>query len=231
MGGTQSKTSIAVTNQTAISSITQNIMQCVSTATQNQLIGAGFVGGNVDISNVTLSQGTAINTSCVMQSNVQSSITADLGTALAQAAASAGQAALSAFGNTQSQAASNITNRLNIAISNTNLQQDFNNATQNQNIEFGVVEGNFIMHNVTISQTASVVAQNLLNTQAYSSVVGTVANTIQQSANASEANPIAGIIDAVGGSISSVSTPYAIAIGMVALLLIFAVWWFFIRKH
>jgi hypothetical protein len=232
MGGTQSSSISSVLNQTAISVISKDIMQCVSTATQNQLIGAGFVAGNVDISNVSLTQGSSINTSCVLQASTQNTITADLGTALANAASTTGQAGIPTFGTNAAQTASNITNQLNLNIANTNLTQDFNNATQNQNIEFGVVEGNFVMKNVSLSQTAAIASQNLLNTTAYSQVMGSVINQAQQSASSTSENPIAGIFSAMGNAFAGVTTPIAIAVACVALLLIAAaIWWFFIRKH
>ena len=204
MGGTQSRSTTDILNEMAINVSMDSIMSCTSVATQQQLIELENIEGNVVISDVSMKQGASIDMSCVMKSEKQNQIATDVANAIAQHAESKGQAALSALGNTKSIASANIKTEIQQNITaNTEVEMSAH-IEQIQKIGVANVSGSVVIKNVSMEQSAEIVARALMQSSAYSSVINESATKIDQVTQSEEENPIAGIIDSVGGVIGEV---------------------------
>jgi hypothetical protein len=198
-GGTSSKTTAQVLTEASTQVTADSILSCATVATQEQMIGFYNVQGNVTISNVDMSQGVAVSLSCVMEATKQADIASKVADAIAQTAESKGQAVLSAFGNTRSEASTNIQNQIMSNIS-ANTSQELNvNVSQQQSITAANVGGNVVMTNVTMEQSSSIIAAALMKTSTYSQVINESAAKMDQKSSTEEKNPLADVIKALGG--------------------------------
>lgn len=223
MGGTSSKSTVDMLNETAINVSSSVIQNCTGVASQQQSLdyttAGDFVGGDIN-----QSMTASINMSCVMNSQTQTDIASKVGAQLAQAAEAKGQAVLSGLGSTTSEVATKITNRITANISNQTQQDTLAAIQQKQSVKVNA-GGNITLGNVTQAQSATIVATALMQSSAYSSVINELAAHIDQTSSASEANPIAGIIDSAGGALSGIFgalLPYK-TIGIVAVAVVIVI--------
>ncbi len=200
--GTVSKSNSSVLNSLCANAIMKTTMQCVTNATQQQLIQIGNVGGTVDLSNINLEEGSVINLSCLMTTAKTADMAQNVASTLAQAANSQGESLLSALGKTQAEVESNLANQITTNIDTSTLTQVTNALNQTQGFNVQNVGGNVIMKNVTISQQANLASNAIVNSSAFATVIGSVANTLTQSATAKETNPLSNIIGATLSGIS-----------------------------
>lgn len=199
MGGTQSKNTATILNDIAVNVSMDSIMSCTVAATQSQLIELKNIEGDVTISDLSMLQGNSIDVNCIMESDKQNQISSSISNAIAQYAETKGQAALSALGNTKSQVATNINNRLTNSI-NANTKQELTaQVDQIQTIGVENVRGNVVIQNMSLEQSAQLVAKALMKTKTFSEVINETAAKIDQATKTEEKNPIAGIIDSLGG--------------------------------
>lgn len=214
--GNKSSTSLSVCNDLAVNVSMDSIMSCSSAATQQQLIELKDVKGNVNISGVSMTQGASVNMSCVMDSVKQNEIAMKVSNALAQQAEASGQAVLSALGNTKANASANIHNKIMTNISANTTMEMSASVNQTQAITVANVGGNVVIANVSMEQGAQVIAQGLMKTQAYASVINEVATAMDQKSKSEEKNPIATVIDSIGKAVGTVmSAPILIFGGLI----------------
>jgi hypothetical protein len=219
MGGVSSKTTVDVLNEICTQVTMDSMMDCSGVATQDQMVSFQNVKGDVNISNVNMTQGVAVDLNCVMSANKQSDIADKVAAAIAQNADSKGQAVLSLFGNTKADATSNVKNQLMSRISANTSQELTAQINQQQTIVAANVGGSVVMTNVSMDQSARLVASSLMKTATYSAVINDSASKMDQKASSEEKNPIAEMIKAVG---SIFSIPVLILGGLVlGIVLVF----------
>lgn len=224
VGGSKSSSSAELLNQIAISATQSIISRCVTQATQQQLLSVKNVAGNVSMSGVSMSQGASVDVKCMMTAQVQSAIQNQIANDIAQYAQSQSEAFIGALGQSIAEAKVNIQNRLSLAVNQSTLQESFNAAIQDQQIEVANVGGNVIMKDISMAQSLQLTAETLINGTAYSTVINDIANAVDQTTDAKQTNPIAELIDSVGGIFSSwIGMVIAIATvgGVVMLVFVF----------
>lgn len=199
MGGTTSKNTLDVLNQIALDVAQSNTSRCVATATQQQIIEASNVAGDFILDGATLSQGVSINMDCLLRSDTQAKIQSEISTQIAQYADSQGQAMLSALGKTSAEAAANIKTLFSSSVKLDTLNESITKSLQVQTIRGVNIGGDMIVKNVTMSQTADVVAKALIQSSSYAEVINTVAQAIDQKSSAKEESPLQGLFDMISG--------------------------------
>lgn len=214
--GTTAKTTTDIITEFSVAIAQKTVNECVTTATQEQVVGANWVRGDVVISDVLMRQNVSIDSSCVFSAEKQAKIQTDVANKIAQFAAAQGQAVLSLFGKTQSEAATNIRSAFKNSYSQSEIQRSVALTSQKQGFDFGVVGGSFIMNNVTMEQSARIVAEGIMTSSSYAEVINKVGTAIDQETKAEEKNPLNFIKDIFQG----MSTTTAIIVGAIALVII-----------
>lgn len=195
--GTTSKTTVDVLTDTSTRVTADSILSCTNVANQEQMLSFHKITGNVTIQNVTLSQGIAVDLKCVMDATKQAEIANKVAEAIAQEAESRGEAVLSLFGRTKSEASSNISTQIKNGVTANTTTEFETTVGQTQKITVANVEGNVVMNNVTAVQGATYVASALMKTSMFSNVLIDSANKIDSKSKTEEKNPIAEIIKSI----------------------------------
>lgn len=203
MGGTESKSTVEILNSISIDVVQQAISRCVQSATQQQLISARNVAGDVTIEGTSMKQGSTVNMSCAMSASMQSDIQQKVANAIAQYAETEGVALLSALGSTRSEAATNIASIFSTRVEQTTLQENVQQTLNSQTIEATDIGGKLVIRNTTMEQTISMVADAIINSSGYSSAISEIANKIDQTTKAKETGPLDTFFSMVGGLFSS----------------------------
>lgn len=217
MGGTQSNNTSESLTQMSTKVAMSSILSCAGAATQGQILEFQNVVGDVTISNVSMTQASSVNMSCVMDSQKQSEIAGAVANTLAQFAQTQGQSVVSALGSTQSNVASKIKTQITNDISQTDSNQISTQISQSQKVSARNIGGNVVVKDLTMSQSAEIVAEALMKTSAYSTAINQVAAAVDQTTKTSEANFFAGIISSVGKAIGSMMATPAIIFGVVVI--------------
>ena len=217
MGGQQSKNTSEVITDISVNVAMDSIMTCTTSASQSQLLSLQNVRGNVTISDVSMKQGASISTTCVMDANKQNEIAGAVSSAISQHAEAKGQAVVSALGRTRSEVESKIYNKLTNNISAITSMELNSQIKQIQAVTAENIGGNVVVANLSMEQSAELVARALMKTQSYSSVINETAQAIDQVTKTEEENPIAGIISSVGDMMGKMFSAPVLMIG--ALLL------------
>jgi hypothetical protein len=116
----------------------------------------------------------------------------------------------------------NIQNNIMTNIKQTTTNDVSSNISQTQSIPIANVGGNVIIANVTMTQSAQIVATALMKTSAYSSVINDAATKLTQSSTAVSSNPISDIIKSVTGFLAT-TLGICLAIGGVVLIIVLVV--------
>lgn len=195
MGGTQSVNTAEIITDIAVNATQRAINECVGSVSQQQIVQADYVAGTVDLSGVSFTQNASVNMQCALSARKQNEIQSAISSAIAQYAESRGVAVLSALGRTRSEAQTNIQNLFTANVTMEDVQTMTTIITQEQRVQFGTIEGDFIMRGATFEQSARIVAEAIVNTSQYNSVINTVSNAVDQVTQAEEENPLSFITD------------------------------------
>jgi len=219
MGGTSSKSTSETLTTLSTNVAMDTVSSCITAATQSQLISLRDISGDVTISNTTLTQGTSMNIACVMESTKQNEIAAAISEAIASYAESKGESVLSALGSTRSEVSTKIKNEIINNISATTTQELETNMSQTQSITAQNIDGNVVISNLTMEQSAKLTLTSLLKTSVYSSVINSTATAIDQSSKTTEKSTLANIIDSIGSAWKGIlSSPVLIALVVAVVL-------------
>lgn len=201
--GTQSKSTTDVLTSIALDVAQKNISRCVQAATQEQMIAVENVVGNVEISGVSLKQGMSVNMQCAMSSSMQSDIQSQIANQFTQQAKAEGIALLSALGRTDAEVQTNVRQIFQAHVDQTTLQESVMQALQKQAITVHTVGGSAIISNVTMEQSAEMVATATINSTGYTSAITEIANKVDQSTESKETGPLDTFFTMVKSAISS----------------------------
>ncbi len=215
--GSKSSSRVNVLNNIAIDAVQRTVSECVSSATQSQLISAQYVAGDVDLSGLQMIQGATVQVGCIMRSSKQSEIRESIASAISQYAKTQGPAVLSALGGSESNAKINIANKLQTNIKQEDIQKAIASNVQEQKIQFGTIGGNFIMRGATLEQTARSVAEGIVNSTQVATVIKDVADTIDQKTEAVTSSPFADIFESLSAMGTSVIIVFILIIALIVL--------------
>lgn len=204
MGGTTSKARSEIISNLAISAVQETVQNCVTNATQQQIIDVGYVGGNVDISGSTFKQAMSVDLSCVMNSKNSSEISAAIANVIVQNANAESEGLLVPPGGTEAEVITDLENNLSVALRQSDIQNSISNVSSEQRITFGYVGGNFIGKNMSFDQTASVIAKSIVSAEKVQSIIASVANDITQVAESKSKGADAVFADMIGNIFSGI---------------------------
>lgn len=215
--GSKTSSRVNILSNIAIDAVQRTVSECVSSATQSQLISAQYVAGDVDLSGLQMTQGANVQVNCLMQSSKQSEIRESIASAISQYAKAQGPAVLSALGGSESNARINISNRLQTSIKQEDIQKAIASNVQDQKIQFGTIGGNFIMRGATLEQTAKAVAEGIVNSTQVASVIKDLSDAIDQKAEAITSSPFADIFESLSAMGTTVMIVFILIIALIVL--------------
>lgn len=197
MGGTTSKNTVESINSLAVHMMVPTIQTCATSATQSQIIQFKNVSGNLDIRNISFEQGVTIDMDCLMESRKFNHIAGSIGEAIAQQAESMGQAGLSALGNTRADVISKVINKVQHNVNGSTKNQIIGIINQTQSMVITNITGNVILKNLSMEQSAHLIAYALMKSSTVSDVVNEFSREIDQLAKSEEKNVLASIFDGI----------------------------------
>lgn len=225
--GTQSKNYAKMLNELATNSTMETIVDCVGSISQRQKFIVQDIKGNVVVKKkINLDQGSSIDMSCVTSATKQDQIASAVASSIAQFAKTEGQGMLSALGNTTADVSADLKNKFKNKITAKTANELHLAIEGTQDIEYQHIEGTLVIEDeVNESQNSKVVASALMKTNAYSSVINSAANKLQQVADAKDDNFVATIVDSLGNAITNIiSSPMKmlalVVLGLLILLLV-----------
>lgn len=215
MGNDSSSTATTtIDTSIAVKALAETIMNCTS----NVQAGQSFIisgNGNI-VSNSTQVQALSFNAECTQTSQNIADLQSKISAAIAQVASTQTQAVMSAISaGSSSDTNTNIRNDVSQNITQRTIQNIISNVTAQQSL---IISGNNnVVSGFTQNQTLSVVTtacQNAINS--LKSVVD-MKTAVDQDSKNEQKDPIAGIINAVGGIVNSIMTGMATMTGIVVL--------------
>lgn len=183
--------------------VQENMARCVQAATQEQLIAASRVAGDVTISGVSMKQGMNVNMQCLLGNDMQSAIQSDMASKIAQYAETNGIALLSALGSTAATAEAAIQQIFTAKTRQVNTQEAIMQNVQRQGIKANDIGGKLIISDITMAQTADVIAKAIVTSSGYASAISTIANAIDNKAAATETGPLDTLFAAIKDMVNS----------------------------
>ena len=215
MGNDSSSTATTtIDTSIAVKALAETIMNCTS----NVQAGQSFIisgNGNI-VSNSTQVQALSFNAECTQTSQNIADLQSKISAAIAQVASTQTQAVMSAISaGSSSDTNTNIRNDVSQNITQRTIQNIISNVTAQQSL---IISGNNnVVSGFTQNQTLSVVTtacQNAINS--LKSVVD-MKTAVDQDSKNEQKDPIAGMINAVGGIVNSIMTGMATMTGIVVL--------------
>jgi len=197
--GTSASALIKVLNETAIESIQKSVNRCVMNATQEQLIEVSNVLGDVQIGNINMKQGAAVNMLCVASTEMRAAIDAQMISDLTSALEAKGESLLP--GSTSTESENEIKNIFKAKLTQELTQESIQQSLQRQGVKVGNVGGNVIIRDITMEQTLSMVATTIFTSAGYSEAVTEIANRVTASGKATSESPLLAVFDGIGNII------------------------------
>lgn len=183
MGNSKSKSTAKAEalNKLMVSIVNSVVAKCAAMVSQDQVLDYSGNTGTIDLSGSTFSQSASIDLKCALNVNNKAAIAHSISNALNQTAA-----ATNAFGTGTSRAntEAKVTNTVNNAISNMTEMSVTANISQRQRMNFSNNSGKIIMRNTTVSQSATIVAQGIVDAINNTGITMEIATAITQDTSA-----------------------------------------------
>jgi hypothetical protein len=227
MGATESKSTSEVMNEYAVDVVQRTIQNCTTTATQTQIMEVGYVGGDVDLSSSTFTQGASINMTCALSDQKTSEIANKLANDVVQFAESKSKGLLVPPGGTEAEIINNITNDIKTSLTQESVQNSAADTAQYQKIGFGFVEGNFVARGLTMSQTAEVIAKSIVDTAMIQTIINDVSNKVDLTTSTESTGAETAIAEGLFGMLGAWAYGVIGVVIVIALLLFGFMFYFF----
>lgn len=218
MGGTSSKSEINQLTETISNIAMTNITKCQSSSNQNQNVVIRNTGFRL-WTNYKIKQTSTIDSTCAQDTAMQAKLQNDIIAAIGNKSTAEGIAFLSAFGNTRSEATTNLTNRVRNNVTMSNIMTHYNNISQSQNIE-SVNEFIWLFDNLEAVQGSEIFAAATLQSVQDADILNQIKTYIDQTSKAKEENPMQWIADIVGGMAQAV----LLVVLFIILIIIAMIW-------
>lgn len=197
--GVIARSTTEVLSEVAVNVVQRNLQECATNTQQLQEINVEFVAGDVTLSGLNLRQQAAIDAECALQASRQNEIQNEISEVITQELEAQGQGFLSLFGRTRTEAQNTIRQFFTTNITQEDLQRSMTQISQTQRINIAGVSGNVVIENATLDQSARIVAEGIVNTEAYSGAINEISRRIDTTAEAEEENPLSFITDIFQG--------------------------------
>lgn len=214
MGGTNSKSSVESLQET-VTNIAYSIAQsCASSSDQNQEVTSSQLS-LFGINNASVTQTTDIDFTCATKSNKQTDLQNQIVSAISNSSDSNGIALFSAFGRTKAEATVNIRNIVTTNLTMSNIQQTYI-IIKNSQTGFFSQTAIFGSNYVDVTQGASIFARAVNEILETSGIYQTIESHIENSASATEKNPLQFLADIFTGA---ATTAMYIVIGIILIII------------
>lgn len=197
--GVIARSTTDVLTEVAVNVVQRNIQECATNTQQLQEINIEYVAGDINLSGLTLRQQAAIDAECALRASRQNEIQNDVAEAITQELEAQGQGFLSLFGRTRTEAENTIRQFFTTNITQEDLQRTMTQISQIQRINIAGISGNVIIEGATLDQSARIVAEGIVSTEAYSGAINEISRQIDTVAETREENPLGFITDIVQG--------------------------------
>lgn len=225
MGGSESKTTINALSEQITNIASDTVQSCVTTTSQDQLINIVNTGWKLT-SNINVEQQTQVSSSCFSDLNKQTELQNKIQNAIAQSSTASGVALISAFGASTADATANLRNRIVNNITMSNIQRNYNEIRQNQQVTYSNA-GVIGFDTVNVTQGAKVFAAATLQQLDRAGIFNDIANAIDQKATATTENPldfIAKIVGSVGSVLMQPIILFILFIAVICLGIVFVMY-------
>jgi hypothetical protein len=219
-GGSKSKTTNSMVTSTAVSAISNNIMNC----TGNQMMIQNFIlsGNGNSLSNIKQIQSLKLSTECAQSSQNVASLQQQVTSALTAAASVNSQAVLSALSaSSESDVNTKIENDVKQNITQNTIIKIINDTNLQQNM---IISGNAnVINNFTQEQTTDILNKNIQDAVNKMESVQAISSTTTATSTNTQSNPlddmlktafsgVKGLADSIGGVFTSGMYTVAIVI-------------------
>lgn len=216
MGGTSSKTTVNDLIQSINNITMQTIQQCVTNSAQSQSVTENNTG-IVLFSNSTAQQSTTISVDCFANAQLQAQLQNNIISTISNASTATNSTLLGAFGNTSSEATTNLTSLIKNNVTMKNIQQNYNTIMQQQNVNYNN-SGLVVYQNVDLKQGAQVFSAATLQAIDSAGIFNQINNYVnQQSAATSTGFSLSGLFSGLFSGASSIFVYIFVFIIIVAL--------------
>ncbi len=213
MGGSESKTAISSLSATISSVVTSTVQSCEVAATQDQELVVNNTGFKL-WGTYKLDQQSDINTSCFSDVSKQIDIQNTIINAITQASSSSNVALLGAFGSSTAEATANLTNIVRNNITMDNIQRSYTAIKQKQATKFNN-DGVVVFEQIELTQGSKIFAAATLQEIDKAGIFNTIANHVDQKAEAKMSNPL----DFIANALGAITTSIALIIFLVIIII------------
>jgi len=203
MGGTKSKTTNEVFTDIAFKVVQRGVSSCVQAATQSQVMEVKRTRGDVHIKGVDMRQSMSVDMKCALSSDMQSRVQAEIINQIQQYADAQGVALLSGLGSTKAEVESRIETIFDTYVEQETIQESVMQNLQEQRLSVEDTRGNVIISNVSMEQSAEIVAEAIMTAAGYSEAIAEIADIVDQTAKAKEEGPLDSLFKMIGGIVNS----------------------------
>lgn len=183
----------AAIHEEAISIAVAQVQNCSQSLTAEQVIRFKEVKGDFVMRGTVMEQGVSVDMSCALSSETQNLIKSQITDSIVAWAKNNDQGALAALTAGGASARITVKTILDKHITTSTIQSTAQSTLARQGIDVDLVERNVIIENVTLSQSATMIARSIIDNKAYSDAISEIATTMNLSAESESAGQLAGV--------------------------------------
>jgi hypothetical protein len=210
MGGNTSKSTITQLTDIATDVATKNVQSCVGKASQDQLLLIKGTKGDVKIDNINQRQGATVDMKCLFNTETQDKMQNEMSQKIEGAVKAKG----GLFGSKAKQDI-DIKNIFKTNINNETVSQQVSSTLQNQAAIIDKTKGSVIIGDVTQEQTATVIAETIVNSSQYTGVLKEIATKVDAKATSESGGIFGSLFGGIGGIVFIVIIVIGLGIGAV----------------
>ena len=213
-GGSKASTKSDVVNDFVSKSMAESLMNCVTQTSVDQLIE---ITGNYNIVKDTeMKQVFNMSTNCYQDSNNMNQMINDISNSVSQSADAQNVALLGALSSSEADVDNYIYNGVKNEITASTVQNIVNATNAKQGI---AIRGNHnIVENVTMNQIVDMISDNAQTSLNATVLMNTARSVVDQSATATQENPLDAITDMINGVMGGISSPIYLMVAIIGLV-------------
>lgn len=218
MGGSASKTTVNSLSSAITNVAMSTVQSCEVATSQNQNLTVNNSGIRL-WGSYNLQQQSEIRSDCFSDINKQAELQNNIINTIAQTTSANNVALLGAFGSSNSEAVSNLTNIIRNNITMSNIQRSYSEIKQNQTASF-TNSGVIAFEQVDLTQGAKLFAAATLQEIDKAGVFNAVSNYVDQKSSATMENPLDFIAKALGALGDSAMMSILFIVFLIALAIL-----------
>lgn len=206
--GSSSSTTTNIATKAAVDVVVKNIMNCTSNTTATQEIA---ITGNYNNTNgITQVQYMSLSGNCSQSAQNMQDLQQSVAAALQSAASSQSVSLLGVLGKSSSDINQSISNEVSQKLTSQTIQNIVNNTNAQQKLF--ITGNNNIVSNVSQTQTANILQNNVQNALNQMTSVQAIENAAKSTATSTQTNFVSDIISSIFSGLTSLSFLYILVV-------------------